>query len=99
LADSLDVMSSRDAKPPCILVADDDASFLTLAAMSLKRSGFDVVSAADGTSAMEALEARPEGSPFDLLVLDILMPGATGWEVLARAVEARPPGSPRRRAS
>ena len=77
-----------------ILLADDDPSLIQVLAFAFRAAGHRVVAAGDGTLALEALEK----GRYDILVLDILMPGATGWEVLARAIEQTPPGSPLPRA-
>ena len=77
-----------------ILLADDDAAVLQVLGFAFKKAGYHVTTAADGTQAMAALE----GKRYDLMVLDILMPGATGWEVLAKAIAATPPGKPLPRA-
>ena len=77
-----------------ILLADDDPGVLPILAMAFRAAWYRVETASDGTKALEALER----GPYDLMVLDILMPGATGWEVLASAIQRTPPGSPMPRA-
>lgn len=77
-----------------VLVADDDPSLLKILELALRHAGYAVTTAVDGAVALERLEGRT----YDLLVLDILMPGATGWEVLAKAVGATAPGEPLPRA-
>jgi DNA-binding response OmpR family regulator len=67
-----------------ILVADDDPDLLGLVAFSLAQSGFLVVKASDGLAALATFEAE---SP-DLVILDINMPGASGFEVCT-AIRAR----------
>ena len=62
-----------------ILVADDDPDLLDLVAYALAQAGFLVVKAKNGT---EALTSYDEETP-DLVILDINMPGATGFEVCA----------------
>lgn len=67
------------------LVADDDPAFRLLIEAALVRLGFQVTMARDGLAAMErALEHT-----FDLVVLDVLMPGADGFEV-CRALRGLP---------
>ena len=73
---------------PSILLADDDPNLVRVLSFAFKASGYRVEMALDGAVALEALEL----GRYDVLVLDILMPGATGWEVLARAIEQTPPG-------
>jgi DNA-binding response OmpR family regulator len=67
-----------------ILVADDDPDLLGLVAFSLAHSGFFVVKASDGQAALATFEAE---SP-DLVILDINMPGASGFDVCT-AIRAR----------
>lgn len=67
-----------------ILVADDDTDLLDLVAYALGQAGYLVVKAADGTSALSKFEAEAP----DLVILDINMPGSTGFEVCA-AIRAR----------
>ncbi len=64
-----------------ILVVDDDADILNLERRVLEREGYEVITAADGAAALALLQAQA----FDLLLLDIMMPGADGFEV-SRAV-------------
>jgi DNA-binding response OmpR family regulator len=65
---------------PLVLVADDDADVASLVKASLQRGGFDVVTAANGSDALEqALESPPAA-----LVLDIMMPNLNGYELVRR---------------
>jgi CheY-like chemotaxis protein len=61
-----------------ILVVDDLPANRDLMARRLERSGFRVVSAASGPEALELLRR----APVDLVLLDIMMPGMTGLDVL-----------------
>ena len=72
-----------------ILLAEDDDSLRGFLARALERAGYEVTSCADGDEAMTALDS----GPYDLLLTDIVMPGADGIEV-ARAAAARMPGVP-----
>ncbi len=63
-----------------ILVVDDDAANRRLLGAMLTGEGFDVVGAADGPSALEALSLRP----IDLVLLDVVMAGMSGFEVCRR---------------
>lgn len=63
-----------------VLVADDDADIRELVALRLGRAGYRVETAADGLEAFDrAVELRP-----DLVVLDVSMPGADGFETSRR---------------
>lgn len=62
---------------PRVLIADDDLEILGLTRSLLRRRGFEVYEASDGDEAMrQLLENRP-----DLVILDVMMPGQSGWEV------------------
>ncbi len=68
-----------------ILVADDDVEVLALVARRMARLASRVLEAGDGEEALRlALQERP-----DLIVLDVMMPGRSGWEV-CRAVREAP---------
>jgi len=67
-----------------VLVADDDADLRELIAFTLTGAGYLVVKAADGPSAVR----RFEEESADLVVLDINMPGLTGFQV-CEAIRAR----------
>jgi len=60
-----------------ILVADDERKIRDLVRMYLKAEGFLVTEASDGQQVLEQLNK----SSFDLVILDIMMPGADGWTV------------------
>jgi CheY-like chemotaxis protein len=63
-----------------ILVADDDQSTRDLVGALLRKAGHEVTEATDGDFAyMQATVSKP-----DLIILDIMMPGIDGWEVLSR---------------
>lgn len=68
---------------PRILVVDDDADIRTVVGLNLGLVGMDFAEAADGT---ECLEALSSGS-WDAIVLDLMMPGTDGFEVLRRLKE------------
>lgn len=65
---------------PLILVVDDEPLITDSLSYSLKREGFDVHVAADGLSALKAVE---ELKP-DLIVLDLMLPDISGYEVCRR---------------
>lgn len=70
-----------------ILLAEDDESLRGFLARALERAGHSVVACENGDDAIDALEA----GPYDLLLTDIVMPGADGIEV-ARIAAQRQPG-------
>lgn len=68
---------------PQILVVDDEPVFRDTLAFNLRRDGFDVTTAADGLSAVEAFQKTEP----DLILLDLMLPGISGIEVCKRARE------------
>ena len=62
---------------PLVLVADDEEDIRALVAFRLERSGYEVITAADGAEALTLATTRLP----DLIVLDMMMPKATGLEV------------------
>jgi DNA-binding response OmpR family regulator len=62
-----------------ILVADDDAQIREVVRILLESEGYEVVEAADGQEAI-----RLAGGDIDLMILDIMMPGASGFSACAQ---------------
>jgi len=71
-----------------ILVVDDDVHQLRLMRGLLESLGFDVAVAPNGEAGLALCDADGERGRFDLAVLDISMPGMSGWET-ARRLRAR----------
>jgi two-component system, OmpR family, response regulator len=63
-----------------LLIVDDDESIRDVVGTALRYAGFDVQSAVDGLDAL----AQAAEHTFDLIVLDVLMPGIDGYEVCRR---------------
>jgi CheY-like chemotaxis protein len=70
------------------LVVEDEAPLRNAVTAMLRRTGFDVFEAADGSSAVDFL--RFNGSKIDVILLDMTIPGPSSREVLAEAAKARP---------
>ncbi len=71
---------------PLVLVADDEPRITKLVSMALKAEGFRVVTASGGEEAL----ARAEDVRPDIVLLDIVMPGLDGIEVMRQLRERRP---------
>jgi DNA-binding response OmpR family regulator len=63
-----------------ILLVDDEQSIQTLLSYPLRRDGYEVVQATDGREALERFDEQP----FDLVVLDVMLPRIDGLEVCRR---------------
>jgi two-component system, OmpR family, response regulator MprA len=70
-----------EGRRPRVLVVDDERHIVDLVAMGLEGRGMEVRGALDGTAALKDLEDfRP-----DVMVLDLMLPGLSGFEVCRRA--------------
>lgn len=74
-----------DSRPSRILVVDDEATTRISLAELLRLEGYDVTTAGSGEEALDIIARTP---PFDLMVLDIKMPGMDGLQ-LTEAVQRR----------
>lgn len=70
-----------------VLLAEDEPNIVESLTFLLERAGFDVAAEADGRTAL----AAALGDPPDVLILDVMLPGADGFAVL-RALRADPRG-------
>ena len=61
-----------------ILIVDDEDAIRELVEYNLKKDGFQTISAVDGRDALAKLEQRAP----DLIILDLMMPGQSGFEFL-----------------
>jgi CheY-like chemotaxis protein len=75
------LMSGR--KRPKILVVDDDLDVRSMLYDLLSETGYDVDTAADGAEGLLLFELARQ----DLVILDLLMPRMTGWELAERVAE------------
>jgi len=69
---------------PRVLVVEDEAHLADGVRFNLEQEGFDVEVLADGRSAVERL-ADTGSPPFDLMILDLMLPEMSGFEVARRA--------------
>ena len=73
-------MMDINTSGPRLLIVDDDPLMRGISAKTLRHAGFVVHEAEGGTQALALFAA----SPFDLLLLDVMMPDIDGYEVCAR---------------
>lgn len=69
-----------------ILAADDEPDVLLIIKTALQTEGFDVETASNGLEALEQGMANPP----DLFVLDVMMPGLSGFELVEKLKEHGP---------
>jgi CheY-like chemotaxis protein len=78
-ADSHHGLAARAGRPPrTILVVDDDEIIRHELVEALRDEGFALLSACDGAEALAQIAARRP----DLVLLDLMMPRVSGWQVL-----------------
>jgi len=74
--------------PPRILIVDDYPDIGDMFAAVLSKRGYSIETATNGEQALEIYQkAREQGRPFDLLILDLALPGISGIMV-SEAVRA-----------
>jgi len=73
-------VSKSTTKAGNLLVVDDNEGNRDLLSRSLERQGYSVETAADGEQALDMVKS----ADFDLVLLDVLMPGMDGLQVLER---------------
>jgi two-component system, cell cycle sensor histidine kinase and response regulator CckA len=82
--EELGTLSKRGA----VLIVEDEDALRGAVARMLRKTGFDVIEAADGSSAIDLLRAAVD--KIDMVLLDMTIPGASSAEVIAAAARTRP---------
>jgi PAS domain S-box-containing protein len=85
---TVDGEPADSAQHPVILVVEDETNLRQPVAKMLRRSGFEVFEAADGTSAIDLF--REHASRIDVMLLDMTLPGPCGREIVAEAAKLKP---------
>lgn len=67
-----------------VLVVDDDPMIRGLVQAMLEAEGYEVTLAEDGAKGIEVLDKEPRPVNFTLVILDVIMPGMNGLDVLTR---------------
>lgn len=70
--------------PPSVLLVDDEAGFLKTLSKRMEKRGMKVSTALSGSEALEKLKSGKGVSNFDVVILDVKMPGMDGLETLSR---------------
>ncbi|HVW80668.1 MAG TPA: response regulator transcription factor [Mycobacteriales bacterium] len=78
--------SETDLAEARLLVVDDEPNIVELLSATLRFAGFEVVTASDGQQALDMIASYQP----DLVVLDVMMPGIDGFEVVRRMSESGP---------
>ena len=73
-------------KPPSVLVVDDDPEMRSLVLDVLRREGYEVAEANDGTEVLRAIQVRE----INVVLMDKNLPGLSGLELLPTILSARP---------
>ena len=82
-------------KPARILLMDDDESIRQFCGAALRRMGLEVTLVGDGAEAVRQFsEKRAAGRPFDLLILDLTIPGGMGGKATIEVIRRMDPAVP-----
>ena len=68
---------------PLVLIVDDDDRLREYVRVNLEMEGYTVIEGANAEEGLAAVEEQPP----DLILLDVMMPGVDGWEMLRRVQE------------
>ena len=85
---SAEVTTSPESRG-CILVVDDNTDNVEVLRVRLDSWGYETHAATNGAEALEYVQQ----SPPDLILLDVMMPGVDGWEMLRRVQERHGTGA------
>ncbi|MCK6445324.1 MAG: response regulator transcription factor [Planctomycetes bacterium] len=80
-------MTPTQAPKHRVLIVDDDESFVTFTRLALEKTGMQSLGVRSAEQALATLRREPAGS-FDLILLDVNLPGASGWDFLLDIREA-----------
>jgi len=83
-------LRSRDRRGPVVLVIDDEPGIAAYVRASLEPAGYEVEQSNDVGEGLRRVETHPP----DLVMVDVTMPGANGWEPLRHLREQRGKAAP-----
>ena len=78
---------AREDKPFTVLLAEDEAMLRVVVRETLRRAGYNVIEAEDGTAGLEILQSD---RPIDVLLTDVKMPGLNGYQLAEAGLTLRP---------
>ena len=81
---------SMSLMPPSVLLVDDEASFLETLAKRIAKRDLKVAKAYSGQEALDTLKGGGGATTFDVIILDVKMPGMDGLETLAAIKHKHP---------
>jgi two-component system response regulator ResD len=67
-----------------VLIVDDDPMIRNLVQLILESAGYTVTATDDGPKAVQILDSEPRPIDYTLVILDVMMPGMNGLDVLTR---------------
>lgn len=79
-------MTETNTKKKRILHVDDEQDTLCVVKTILEKEGYEVVSAPSGKDALKNVDLNG----FSLIILDIMMPDMSGWDLFTRISEVKP---------
>jgi len=82
------IASAGDGGRTRVLLVEDEEPVRRLTKRILDRAGYDVIAAADAEEALKIFDDAPQ--PIGLILTDVVMPGMSGPEMLARMTRSRP---------
>ena len=84
------VYRSSTLVPPAVLLVDDEAPFLETLSKRIAKRNLKVSTALSGSEALDKLKAGGGASNYDVVILDVKMPGMDGLEALAAIKQKHP---------
>ena len=81
-------VSAAQARPPAILVVEDETAVRLMICRMIRGLGFECVEAVNGREALRIIRQREQ--PFTLVLTDLIMPVMSGVELCERLAEERP---------